>query len=150
MLALDLEQSNNVTVRGKLILRMSTKFQNAITHSGPPLITGLTVACTDMKINNMEGEALPAELTFTPNIAQSIHTANVPLVEDNLDHALIVVDTSISPWINPFAWNEADMRHVRNIIKGLASLTDSKEIGCVLFNNTMLYHVRRNIAWNYM
>jgi hypothetical protein len=76
-----------------------------------------------------------------------IHTTNLPIINDNLDHALTVLETDISPWADPAGWVRADAQHVCTIVKGIATITKTYEIECATFDGAIPYQVSQDLAW---
>jgi hypothetical protein len=82
-------------------------------------------------------EATPGSLTHM------IHTANLPLLNDSLDHALTVLATNVSPWTSPTEWIQADAQHILSIVNGVTTIIDTTEIECAMFNGALPYQVSR-------
>jgi hypothetical protein len=77
------------------------------------------------------------------SLTHMIHTANLPLLNDSLDHALTVLETNVSPWTSPTEWIQADAQHILSIVNGLAAIIDTNEIECAMFNGAVPYQVSR-------
>jgi hypothetical protein len=76
------------------------------------------------------------------SLAPMIHTTNLPIINDSLDHALAALETEFSPWTSPAEWIQADAQHICSIVKGVIAIIDTNEIECAMFNG-IPYQVSR-------